>query len=58
MQLLNEFLPVVQATPIPAADIADDEELAGGFNSTSCPFLIVGFGLMAKMREPCGATDL
>ena len=58
MQLLDEFLPVFQATPIPAADIADDEELVGGFSPTSGPFLIVGLGLTAKMREPCGANDL
>jgi len=57
MQLLDEFLAVAQATPVPAADTPNDEELAGGFSPTSRPFLVVGLGLTAKMRKPCGVDD-
>jgi len=37
MQRLGEFLAITQATPVLAADIANDKELTGGFSPTGCP---------------------
>ena len=52
IQPLEEFLAVVQATPVLAVDISDDEELAGGLSPTSCLFLGFGLDLTTTMREP------
>jgi len=57
-QLLGEFLAVFQVTPVPAADMLDDKELAGGSSPTRCSSLVVGLDLTAKMRKLCSVDGL